>query len=486
MSVVVASCTLAELFSKNSIVSSNGISIHGELSIPEYQRPYRWTEVQVLRLLQDFKDYQTDERNKPVSEGCPFYLGSIILHQQGSKLNIIDGQQRLTTMALIAYLTEEFKDLALRYKAPESQQQIKHNLAWLFSKKTQLADIDFSTIHITLVVTNSEDEAYRFFETQNTGGVRLKGPDIIKAHHLNVIDKNIPTKTRHYAALWESLNDINPIIDLLLRGRYWEHLNLKKDLKDLSRKTMPLHKQKRLIVDAVVEEFSPTTTGDDIAFGRVTRTYVENGGELLSQPQIGYDLRQPLNSGANTIRYIEYFQELRKKYLLQNHADESLTEFDKFYHELVCELSGCDYLKHLFDASLLLYISQFGQQFLDVAAKRLFRVVYSRRVSNQVAVKEKSVPAFLKETPVLDWIAMSYTPQQCFNLLEQFELHVNPDGIIDAVLSPTKQKTSTKQSFINKVIEAFNLTVERQATKVEYARQFVSSLNEHIKLLGRG
>jgi uncharacterized protein with ParB-like and HNH nuclease domain len=202
MSVVVASCTLAELFSKNSITASNEIRINGELAIPEYQRPYRWTEVQIQRLLQDFEVYQTDERNKSGKESCPFYMGSIILHQQGNKLNIIDGQQRLTTMALIAYLTEEFQDLTLRYKAPESQQQIKHNLAWLFSKKTQLTGIDFRTIHITLVVTNSEDEAYRFFETQNTGGVRLKGPDIIKAHHLNVIDKSIPAKTRHYASLW--------------------------------------------------------------------------------------------------------------------------------------------------------------------------------------------------------------------------------------------------------------------------------------------
>lgn len=484
MSVEVASCTLAQLFSKQSIVSANNTEIHGELAIPEYQRPYRWTEVQIQRLLQDFKDYQVDERNRSSDESCPFYLGSIILHQQGNKLNIIDGQQRLTTMALISYLTGEYKSLSLRYKAPESQQQVKHNLAWLADKKLQLNEIDFSAIHITLVVTNSEDEAYRFFETQNTGGVRLKGPDIIKAHHLNVIDKSMPNKTRHYAELWESLNDINPIIKLLLRGRYWEYLNLRKDLKDPTRKTMPFHQQERLLVDAVVDEFSPSTTGDDVAFGRVSRTYLDNGGEALMQPQVGYELRQPLNSGANTIRYLEYFQALRQKYLLKNHNDETLFAFDEFYHELVCKLDGCAYLKQLFDASLLLFISQFGQQQLDIAAKKLFRVVYSRRVSNQVAVKEKSIPAFLKETPVLDWIAKSYTPEQCFDLLDEFELTVNADGIIDAIKSPTDQKSSTKQNFINKVIKVFGLNVEREATKAEYAQEFASSFSQHVILLG--
>jgi len=485
MAVEVASCTLAQLFSDESITSSNGFKINGELAVPEYQRPYRWTEVQIQKLLQDFKDYQVDYRDCNGNEVCPFYLGSIILHQQSNKLNIIDGQQRLTTMALIAYLTKKFKSLSLRYKAPESQQQIKHNLAWLASQNLQLNEIDFTAIHITLVITNSEDEAYRFFETQNTGGVRLKGPDIIKAHHLNVIDKSIPNKTRHYAELWEGLNDINPIINLLLRGRYWEYLNLRKDLKDPSRKTMPLHQQERLMVDAVVDEFSPSVTGDDVAFGRVMRTYLNNGSEALIQAQVGYDLRQPLNSGANTIRYLEYFQMLRQKYLLKNHNDETLKAFDKFYHELVCKLDGCAYLKQLFDTSLLFYISQFGQLHLEVAAKKLFRVVYSRRVSNQVAVKEKSVPAFLKEAPMLDWIAKSYTSQQCFDLLDQFELNVNPDGIIEAIKSPTEQKSSTKQNFINKVINTFDLRIERDVTKAEYAQEFANRFSQHINLLGR-
>ena len=132
----------------------------------------------------------------------------------------------------------------------------------------------------------------------------------------------------------------------------------------------------------------------------------------------------------------------------------------------------------------MLYISQFGQQQLDIAAKKLFRVVYSRRVSNQVAVKEKSVPAFLKETPMLDWIAKSYTPEQCFGLLDEFKLTVDAEGIIDAVKSPTNQKSSTKQNFINKVIKAFNLNVEREATKAEYAQQFADSFSQHVTVLG--
>ncbi|MFS1417745.1 DUF262 domain-containing protein [Vibrio splendidus] len=485
MSVSVASTTLAKIFDHQGIIASDGSTINGQLAIPEYQRPYRWTEEQLLRLLQDFKDYQSDFKSDKDIQKCPLYLGSIILHQQGNLLNIIDGQQRLTTMALIAFLKGEYKDSTLRYEAPESQQQIKHNLAWLSDKREQIATIDFSLVNVTLVVTNNEDEAYRFFETQNTGGVRLKGPDIIKAHHLNVIDKNMPSKTRHYAALWESLNNINPVIDVLLRGRYWEYFNLRKDLKDRSRRTMPLHHQKRLLVDAVVDEFSPKATGEDIAFGRVQRTYFENGGESLSQPQVGYDFRQPLNSGANTIHYLQYFEQLRQTYLVANETENITgTDFHRFYHELVCNLHGCGYLKQLFDASLLLYISQFGQQGLEVAAKKLFRVVYSRRVENQVAVKEKSVPAFLRETPILDWISMSYTPEQCFLKLDAFELNVNAEGIIEAERSPTKQKSSRKQDFINKVKKEFSIEIEIQLTKEQYAAKFSNDFTAKVRLLG--
>lgn len=46
MAVKVASCTLAQLFSDESITSSEGFKIDEELAVPEYQRPYRWTEVQ--------------------------------------------------------------------------------------------------------------------------------------------------------------------------------------------------------------------------------------------------------------------------------------------------------------------------------------------------------------------------------------------------------------------------------------------------------
>src|SRR5690606_20750266 len=65
--------------------------------IPEYQRPYSWTTVQAEELFEDLRTFF--ER----AEDEPYFLGSIVLIKaEGSrKADVIDGQQRLTTLSLL-------------------------------------------------------------------------------------------------------------------------------------------------------------------------------------------------------------------------------------------------------------------------------------------------------------------------------------------------------------------------------------------------
>ena len=100
MTVQVATCSTAQLFSEclhseptqsaNAIVTSDDVTVSGALTIPEYQRPYCWQDKQLHGLLQDIESHT--QRNAEL----PYYLGSLILHKEGGKLNIIDGQQRHT------------------------------------------------------------------------------------------------------------------------------------------------------------------------------------------------------------------------------------------------------------------------------------------------------------------------------------------------------------------------------------------------------
>ncbi|MBE4925967.1 DUF262 domain-containing protein, partial [Enterobacter cloacae complex sp. I1M] len=78
MSVVVASCNLAQLLSGEVITPTEGELITGSLAIPEYQRPYCWGESQLDKLWKDYLHYKKNHQENA------WYLGSLILHKDPS------------------------------------------------------------------------------------------------------------------------------------------------------------------------------------------------------------------------------------------------------------------------------------------------------------------------------------------------------------------------------------------------------------------
>lgn len=70
--------------------------------IPEYQRPYAWGDDQVITLFDDIWNFAVDEggfKNK----NATYFLGSVVLYKNEERkaLEIIDGQQRLTSLCLL-------------------------------------------------------------------------------------------------------------------------------------------------------------------------------------------------------------------------------------------------------------------------------------------------------------------------------------------------------------------------------------------------
>lgn len=64
------------------------------LKIPEYQRPYKWSAKNANQLLDDIQEAMLDNKE--------FYrVGTLILHYDGKAYNIVDGQQRMITFALL-------------------------------------------------------------------------------------------------------------------------------------------------------------------------------------------------------------------------------------------------------------------------------------------------------------------------------------------------------------------------------------------------
>ena len=67
--------------------------------IPSYQRGYRWEEKQVLDMLNDIKQFADDGK----SDNTTYYLQPLVVKatSEQNEWEVVDGQQRLTTMLLI-------------------------------------------------------------------------------------------------------------------------------------------------------------------------------------------------------------------------------------------------------------------------------------------------------------------------------------------------------------------------------------------------
>ena len=64
------------------------------LKIPVYQRPYNWSNKSVNTLFMDI--YSAYKNNM-----AEYRIGSVILHKDGNVYNVVDGQQRITTITIL-------------------------------------------------------------------------------------------------------------------------------------------------------------------------------------------------------------------------------------------------------------------------------------------------------------------------------------------------------------------------------------------------
>src|SRR5688572_8501592 len=80
--------------------------------IPAYQRGYRWTPTQVAQLLDDIREFTKRENPQPEEFYC---LQPLVLRPREDRAyEVVDGQQRLTTLLLILrYFNER---LSARYQ----------------------------------------------------------------------------------------------------------------------------------------------------------------------------------------------------------------------------------------------------------------------------------------------------------------------------------------------------------------------------------
>ena len=126
--------------------------------IPEYQRPYAWTEEEVETLFEDLWEFAVTTGG-PERESS-YFLGSIVSYENNNKQEIIDGQQRITSLFLL--LRAIYTKLYKGEKKPESENFIRKIEPAIWQTNKLTGAVDYSNVLLkSNVINNDGNEIFR-------------------------------------------------------------------------------------------------------------------------------------------------------------------------------------------------------------------------------------------------------------------------------------------------------------------------------------
>ena len=228
--------------------------------MPLYQRPYSWTTEETGELLYDLLNAMDEEGNEP------YFLGSIVLiaRPNSSEHEVIDGQQRLTTLTMLFCVLRELNNdtekrasldsrvreardvfagrrdrfrLSIRktdedffrdnvqtqdkingfiaghpVHAPDSRKLIFSSVKFLYEELKELSEQERDALsgfligncYLVVVTAYDRDSAHRIFSILNDRGMDLTPTDILKSDVIGDIRGNDAEK---YTQLWEDIED---------------------------------------------------------------------------------------------------------------------------------------------------------------------------------------------------------------------------------------------------------------------------------------
>lgn len=202
--------------------------------VPIYQRNYAWSETQIEQLIEDIES-SIDDFNKN------YFLGNLIVNQMDNNVyEVIDGQQRLTTLYLIEkYLGIVFAKEALRFEAREksnrtlsyvsdssNQELIEELSSPEILKGFQIVDNYFKNknidkgrftqklkrVFLIRVQVPQNIDLNHYFEIMNTRGEQLELHEIAKAKLLEVLESDHDKDVA--ALIWEKCSDMNSYVQM--------------------------------------------------------------------------------------------------------------------------------------------------------------------------------------------------------------------------------------------------------------------------------
>lgn len=195
--------------------------------VPLYQRAYAWTQKEIRQLIDDINDFDEEQ----------YYLGSLIVHKREDAFEVIDGQQRLTTLYLLfTVLDKQPKNDFLKFECREKSNYTLKNL-----KNPDINDefVEYSLINgkrifeeffntpdaptkeeffnkLSKVIINrievpENTDLNRYFEIMNTRGEQLEQSDIVKANLMKNLDE---ADQNAFAVIWNAVSDMSGYVQM--------------------------------------------------------------------------------------------------------------------------------------------------------------------------------------------------------------------------------------------------------------------------------
>lgn len=400
--------------------------LENELGIPDYQRPYRWTKENVHQLLKDV--YESWKSGKST-----YRIGSIILHSENQKeFQIVDGQQRITTILLILKalddkLQNNLTD-KLKYNHVDSRNAIINNKQFIDRWLTENINSEKNEFYKYLfyycefVEINVEDlsEAFQMFDSQNGRGKELEAYNLLKAYHIRAMESNSFDEKIECDRNWESATrhningDKENNIDLLkqlfneqiYRTRIWSRKEEalpfdKKKISEFKGVSINKHKnqilpfQNKELLNYIVQNYF-NSIGVDIK--GIKHRFEYNNFENINPFVL---INQNIINGKHFFEYIETYVEIYKQLFIDKDNTIQLSEFKIFFREYCLNYRGAHrdgdrYLLEVYKSLLFIIFDKFGEDGVNKYYKILYSVVYRFRLE-KMQVKYAAVAAFPAE-----------------------------------------------------------------------------------------
>ncbi len=372
-----------------------------KLRLPEYQRPYKWQIRHVQQLLNDLLQHFLS--NKKI-----YRIGTIVLHKEKKdhEIDIVDGQQRLTTLTLLLHAMgkSDLELLQQEYKHSISQENILKNYLFIknfLAENSNISQEDFKeyilkTCEMVYVQLDNLDEAFQFFDSQNARGKPLEAYDLLKAYHLRAMQGKTENIIHQCVSQWENAAladehepNLHKIINqVLFRLRVWQ---IGQSGEIFSSDELPVFKG--------VAETSPYPFVQAFLASQALAKFT-SVNPFLFQEQFtkpGFQAKQTIIDGEWFFAYVEHYRQMyrqlfgynKSKGLLSNihqingiELGQNLIDFLNNYPN--ANGTGNYFLRGLFECLVLAYFEKFGNERLETFVNKAFFWVYRIRIKGKI------------------------------------------------------------------------------------------------------